>query len=391
MSSGQIVSSAYSLHNKVRLIRGGSSYFNELLLMIKAAKKSIHLQTYIFDEDETGMRVANELIAAAGRGVKVYLLVDGYASQNLSDGFVTNLKTGGIVFRWFEPVFHSKHFYIGRRLHHKILVVDAQQSLVAGMNISNRYNDMPGQKAWLDWGILCEGEVSAELNNLCIKIWNRSGWGKKKNQVLNDDAIVKFKENECLVRVRRNDWVRGKNQISRTYLEMFKKAQTNITVMSSYLVPGRAFRKNMMLAAKRAVKIKVIVTGISDVALVKHAERYLYRFLLKNNIELYEYQPNVLHGKISTYDSKFVTIGSYNVNNLSAYLSVELNLDVLNEPFAREVETTLEKIIEEDCIKITEKEFERHNSFIKRIWQKICFETLRIIFFVFTFYLKQRR
>ncbi len=391
MSSGQIVSSAYSLHNKVRLIRGGSSYFNELLLMIKAAKKSIHLQTYIFDEDETGMRVANELIAAAGRGVKVYLLVDGYASQNLSDGFVTNLKTGGIVFRWFEPVFHSKHFYIGRRLHHKILVIDAQQSLVAGMNISNRYNDMPGQKAWLDWGILCEGEVSAELNNLCIKIWNRSGWGKKKNQVLNDDAIVKFKENECLVRVRRNDWVRGKNQISRTYLEMFKKAQTNITVMSSYLVPGRAFRKNMMLAAKRAVKIKVIVTGISDVALVKHAERYLYRFLLKNNIELYEYQPNVLHGKISTYDSKFVTIGSYNVNNLSAYLSVELNLDVLNEPFAREVETTLEKIIEEDCIKITEKEFERHNSFIKRIWQKICFETLRIIFFVFTFYLKQRR
>jgi cardiolipin synthase len=182
-----------------------------------------------------------------------------------------------------------------------------------------------------------------------------------------------------------------KNQISRTYLEMFKKAQTHITVMSSYLVPGRAFRKNMMLAAKRGVKIKVIVTGISDVALVKHAERYLYRFLLKNNIELYEYQPNVLHGKISTYDSKFVTIGSYNVNNLSAYLSVELNLDVLNEPFAREVETNLEKIIEEDCIKITEKEFERHNSFVKRIWQKVCFETLRIIFFVFTFYLKQRR
>jgi cardiolipin synthase A/B len=390
MSSGQIVSSAYSLHNKVRLIRGGSSYFNELLLMINAAKKSIHLQTYIFDEDETGILVATELIAAATRGVKVYLLVDGYASQNLSEGFIEKLKTGGIVFRWFEPVFHSKHFYIGRRLHHKILVVDAQQSIVAGMNISNRYNDMPGQKAWLDWGILCEGEVSTELNNLCIKIWNRSGWGKKKNQVLYDDAIVKFKENECLVRVRRNDWVRRKNQISRTYLEMFKKAQTHITVMSSYLVPGRIFRKNMMLAAMRGVKIKVIVAGISDVALVKHAERYLYRFLLKNKIEVYEYQPNVLHGKISTYDSKFVTIGSYNVNNLSAYLSVELNIDVLNEPFAHEVETTFEKIIEEDCIKITEKEFELHNSFIKRIWQKICFETIRIIFFVFTFYLKQR-
>lgn len=390
MSSGQIVSSAYSLHNKVRLIRGGSSYFNELLLMIKAAKKSIHLQTYIFDEDETGKLVAGELIAASSRGVMVYLLVDGYASQNLSETFINQLKSSGIHFRWFEPVFHSKHFYIGRRLHHKILVTDAQQSLVAGMNISNRYNDMPGQKAWLDWGVFCEGEVSVELYHLCIKIWNRSGWGTKEKQVLDDEAMVKFKKNECLVRVRRNDWVRGKNQINRTYFEMFKKAQANITIMSSYFVPGRIFRKNLIHAAKRGVRIKLVVTGISDVALVKHAERYLYRVLLKNKVEVYEYQPNVLHGKISTYDSKFVTIGSYNVNNLSAYLSVELNIDVLNEPFANEVETALEKIITDDCIKITEKEFEMHNSFIKRIWQKICFEILRIIFFVFTFYLKQR-
>lgn len=390
MSSRHIVSSAYTLHNKARLIRGGSSFFSEMLLMIKEAKKSIHLQTYIFDEDETGKKVAGELMAASSRGVLVYLLLDGYASQNLSETFIDQLKSAGIQFRWFEPIFHSKHFYIGRRLHHKILVTDAQHSLVAGMNISNRYNDMPGKKAWLDWGVYCEGEVSVELQNLCIKIWNRSGWGKKKRQILYDEAIVKFKENECLVRVRRNDWVRGKNQISRTYLEMFKKAQTHITVMSSYLVPGHIFRRNMLQAAKRGVKIKLIVAGISDVALVKHAERYLYRFLLKNKIEVYEYQPNVLHGKISTYDSKFVTIGSYNVNNLSAYLSVELNIDVLNEPFAREVETNLEKIIADDCIKITEKEFELYNSFLKRIWQKICFETLRIVFFVFTFYLKQR-
>lgn len=390
MSSRQIVSAAYTLHNKARLIRGGSSFFSAMLLMIREATQSIHLQTYIFDEDETGKEIAGELMAASSRGVLVYILVDGYASQNLSDEFILQLKSAGIHFRWFEPIFHSKHFYIGRRLHHKILVTDAQQSLVAGMNISNRYNDMPGQKAWLDWGVFCEGEVSVELYHLCIKIWNRSGWGTKEKQVLDDEAMVKFKKNECLVRVRRNDWVSGKNQISRTYFEMFKKAQSHITIMSSYFVPGLIFRKNMLQAAKRGVKIKLIVAGISDVALVKHAERYLYRFLLKNKIELYEYQPNVLHGKISTYDSKFVTIGSYNVNNLSAYLSVELNIDVLNEPFAKEFETNLEKIIAEDCIKITEKEFELYNSFIKRVWQKICFETLRIIFFVFTFYLKQR-
>lgn len=392
MSSGKqlFISSAYSSHNRVRLIRGGGEYFSMLHELIEKAQHSVHLQTYIFEEDETGKQVAAALIKAAQRGVKVYLLLDGYASQHLSKEFIHQLKSSGVFFRWFEPIFRSPYFYFGRRLHHKLVVTDALHSLVGGVNISNRYNDMPGEKAWLDWALYSEGEVSAELFNLCVDFWNKSGWGKKKNQVLNEDAAVKIHTDECLVRVRRNDWVRGKNQISRSYFEMFKKAESHITIMSSYFLPGRPFRKQMSNAVKRGVRIKVVAAGPSDIATAKHAERYLYRWMFKNKIELYEYQPNILHGKLSTYDSKFVTVGSYNVNNISAYASVELNLDVQNSSFAKQVEQTLEEIIRTDCKLITEKEFELHNTFIKRIWQKFCYEMIRFVFYLFTFYFKQQ-
>lgn len=392
MSAGKqlSVSSAYSSHNKVKLVRGGRDYFLLLLELIENARHNIHLQTYIYEHDETGKLVADALMKAAQRGVKVYMLLDGYASQDLSKEFIQQLKSSGIQFRWFEPVFRSPYFYFGRRLHHKLVVTDALHSLVGGVNISNRYNDMPGEKAWLDWALYSEGEVSAELFNLCVDFWNKSGWGKKKNQVLNEDAAVKVNSAECLVRVRRNDWVRGKNQISRSYFEMFKKAQSHITIMSSYFLPGRPFRKSMANAVKRGVSIKVIAAGPSDVATAKHAERYLYRWMFKNNIELYEYQPNILHGKLSTYDSKFVTVGSYNVNNISAYASVELNLDVQDNSFAKQVEETLSTIIAADCKRITEKEFELHNTFLKRVWQRICYDAVRLIFYLFTFYFKQR-
>jgi cardiolipin synthase len=384
------ISFTYSSHNHVQLVRGGRDFFTILYRLLEEAKHTVHLQIYIFEDDETGTEVATALMKAAQRGVKVYLLLDGYASQYLPAEFIAQLKASGIQFRWFEPVFRSKYFYFGRRMHHKIVVIDAVHSLVGGVNISNRYNDMPDQPAWLDWALYSNGEVSAELYNLCVEVWNKSGWGKKKNQLLKSEASFHLHGEECLVRVRRNDWVKRKNQISRTYLEMFRKASSHICIMSSYFLPGRAFRRNMTQAAKRGIKIKVIAAGISDISMVKHAERYLYRWMLKNGIELYEYQPNVLHGKLSTYDGKFVTVGSYNVNNISAYASIELNIDIQNNRFAETTEQTLEQIMVNDCILISEKEFERHNTFIKRAWQRLCYEMIRLIFFLFTFYFKQR-
>jgi cardiolipin synthase len=386
-----MISSVYSAHNRVELLRGGKAYFDQVRALIREAEYSVHLQTYIFGDDATGKMVADELMKAAQRGVHVFMLLDGYASQHLSAELIKELKKSGIHFRWFEPLFHSRHFYFGRRLHHKVLVTDGARALVGGINIADRYNDLPGIPAWLDWALFVEGEACMELFHVCQELWNRSGWGKKRNERYYADVHRVFSGPECLVRVRRNDWVRKKNQISRSYIEMLAKAQSHIIIMSSYFIPGHFIRNQLMKAAKRGVKIKVITAGKSDVWLSKNAERYMYRWLLKNNIEIYEYETNVLHAKMSTYDGKWVTVGSYNVNNISAYASIELNLDVLDEPFAREVETKIKEVCSKDCMRVTSEVYLKQFGFFIRLWQKICYHIFRFLVFLFTFYFKQER
>jgi cardiolipin synthase len=381
----------YISNNRVQLVRGGKDYFETLVKLIDNARYTIHFHVYIFDEDETGNNIARHLLQAAARGVKIYLLLDGYASQKISDELIGQFAKAGIHFRWFNPVFRFRTFYFGRRLHHKIFVADAVFSLVGGVNISNRYNDLPNQPAWLDWALHTEGEVSAELQQLCASIWMNAGWPRRykiKPLLLLPD--VSFEE-ECLVRMRRNDWVRRKIQVTRSYLEMFARARKEIIIMSSYFLPGNIFRKAIAKAAKRGVKLIVIVAGESDVTLSKAAERYWYNWLLRINADIYEYNPSNMHAKLSMYDEEWVTIGSYNVNDLSAYASIELNMDIKNKTFAADTHKKLMEIIAKDCTKVTMEALQKKQTMLTRIYQRVSYELLRITLFIFTFYFRQKR
>lgn len=379
---------SFTFNNRIALIHGGREYFATVLQQIRKAERSIHLQTYIFDGDETGILVADALKEAARRGVEVYMLLDGYASRHLSDVCIAELKRAGIYFRFFEPLLKSERFYFGRRLHHKLLVVDQQFALVGGINISNRYNDMPNQPAWLDWAVLVEGEAAQELFKVCATLWFKSRI-MAKSYIRNARPMVFPVLWDCAVRVRRNDWVRRLNQISGSYQHMFRAAEKHVWIMSSYFLPGRIIRKSMLDAIRRGVSVRVILAGASDVPISKFAERYIYRWLLRKGVEIYEYPRCVLHAKVSSYDGKWVTIGSYNVNNISAYASVELNLEIRKRLFAVDVENSIQKIVEEDCIQITADDLKQY-SLAQQFLQWVSYEIYRLVFFLFTFYFRQK-
>lgn len=380
-------SAGYTAHNTIELVIGGLPYFDLLETLIDQAKENIHLQVYIYEDDETGTRITKALVRAAQRGVAVFMLLDGYASRSLSAQTIQTIMNAGIQFRWFKPLLKGKHFYIGRRMHHKIFVADGLHSLVSGRNISNRYNDMPEEAAWLDWAVYVKGQTAMELYNYCVQMWFR----RRKKAGLSAMQAIMIENNDCFIRVRINDWVRNKNQISRSYLEMFHRAQSEIIIMSSYFLPGRVFRRSLKQAAKRGIKIKLILTKISDVTIAKLAERYLYPWLLKQGIEIYEYRKKILHGKIAAYDGHWVTIGSYNINNISAYASIELNLDVHCKPFAQVVNQSLNEIINLDCDKVTPENFAIRFNVFKAIIHRLAYNTVRLIFFLFTFYFKQEK
>jgi cardiolipin synthase len=376
--------------NKAKLVRGGKEYFDLLINLIGQATESIHLQTYIFDDNRTGTLVAEALKTAALKKVSVFLMVDGYASQALSKKFITSLQDAGIQFRFFEPFFKSKQFYFGRRMHHKVLVVDAKMALVGGINISNRYNDLPARPAWIDFALYAEGPIAKDLCVLCWKTWNGFPVNMGLTPCEEKQPVFNFNEAELSkLAMRRNDWIRRKNEISRTYINMCRGAKSQITIMCSYFLPGKAIRRALKNAALRGVKIQVITAGTSDVLLSKYAERWMYDWMLRNKIELFEYQPTVLHAKVSVCDSEWMTIGSYNINNLSAHASIELNIDVYNAGLAKQMEQLLKTIIADDCIAITENQHKQNTNIIRRFIRWCAYVIIRFMLYAVTFNLKK--
>ena len=389
MSSAKKIKTNYTFNNKAKLIRGGKEYFDVLKQIITNAKQFIQIQVYIFDEDLTGNEIAKYLIAAAKRNVKIQVLLDGYASRNLSAAFIQSLRKEGILIRFFEPIFRSKNFYFGRRLHHKIVVADGLIALVGGINISDRYNDLPGEPSWLDYAILIEGETAFELHKLCMQFYTKKRiietWVDKNEIGLQNEGLY-----HTAMRIRRNDWVMNRNQISGTYMEMFRNAQREIIMMSSYFIPNNFYRNQMAAAVRRGISIKLILAGKSDVYIAKNAERYFYRWALRNNIRVFEYTPTILHSKVATCDNRIVTIGSYNINDVSALASIELNIDVEDVDFSISVSNEVNKIIQHECTEIHKDDLNDKFRLLDKFIQWISYITFKTILKLSTFYFSKK-
>ena len=343
--------------------------------MIDNAESTIHLQTYIFDDDETGNRVLEGLIKASARGVKVFMLLDSYGSQHLSAAAIARLIDSGIFVRKFKTFFKTRRFYLGRRLHHKIVVVDSFKSTVGGINISNRYNDTVEGPAWLDWALYVEGDVGEALEDICKS--------RLRLKYRSESKVPSVKGN-CSVRISVNDWVRRKHQIYSSYLDMIANAKSEIMIMSAYFLPGRQFRKSVAAAVKRGVNVTVILTGDTDVFLMKYAERFMYRWLFDQHIRVYEYRKTILHAKLALCDENWMTVGSFNINNLSAFASVELNLDIENKECVCEAKARILDVIEKDCVLVTEKKFEKKYNAFHRTVHRASYQLFRFLFFLST-------
>lgn len=196
--------------------------------------------------------------------------------------------------------------------------------------------------------------------------------------------------NQSAVRMRENDWVRKKDEISKTYIQMIDQAQSYVLIFCSYFLPDINLRKRMSQAIKKGVKIRVITAGRSDVLLSKPAERWLYDWLLRNGIELYEYQTNILHSKLAVSDDEWMTIGSYNINSISAYASIELNVDVMNPVFVKNVRQELEAIIADECLCVSAEVHAKANNIFKQFIRWFSYQFIRMVVYLFTFYFKQR-
>lgn len=376
---------AISTTKFIELVHSGEDYFTRLERIILASKSEIHIQTYIFDYDTVGKKIIDLLKEAASRNVKIYILLDGFGSFSFPKEILDELPQNGINIRLFAPLFSASSFYLGRRLHHKVVVSDSKTVLIGGINIADKYYGTPKTPAWLDYAIqIQDAKIGASLAKLCSDIYFKKRRVSRKKIA----SVVNYNE-EITISVLQNDWLKRKNEIYKAYIKSIGEAQKEIVIVGSYFLPGRKLVATLKKASLNNVKIKLILSGISDIPMARRASCHLYNKLLRYNIELYEWKSSILHGKTAVVDNNWTTIGSFNLNNLSSFGSIEMNVEIQSAEFSNNYLTHLNQIMGQ-CEKITPKTLELTDGLPTKLFNWVSYWITRIIEIIIT-YLPHKR
>jgi cardiolipin synthase len=345
--------------NRLGLLQNGAGYFPELEQAIDAASKSIWLETYIFSDDLTGRRIRDALVAAALRGIEARLVIDGFGSNELPDGWWDDFEQAGGELRVYRPErrwWPLKRSRL-RRLHRKLAVVDGQIAFVGGINIQDDW-DIPGQTApRFDFAVRIEGPLVHRVMMAMEKLWWRLDW---RHPVTLISGLTSLHTAEDLPQRKDigraalllRDNLRHRFDIEHAYLEAIDNAQEHLLIANAYFLPGRRFRRALIDAARRGIKVRLLLQGMAEYRLQHAATRALYGFLLEEGIEIHEYLPSHLHAKVAVIDKKWATVGSSNIDPFSLLLAREANVVVEDAEFADELGNHLELAIATQSWKI---------------------------------------
>jgi len=355
----------YQPADSISLVLSGEDFFKRLVRLLDQARETVHLQTYIFVDDDTGRLIAEALKRAARRGVEVRVIADGYGSKELPRAFVQDLQAAGIHFRFFQHIISILKWQGGRTLHQKVVVVDRRSALVGGINIADKYRGSPDTPAWLDFAVQIEGDVCGHLHNLCSDIYRHQYWRRTRLPIAWRREKTPFLPNppqDGLLRFRLNDWLRRKTEIYQSYVRAISSARESLVIVASYLLPGRMVRKRLATAVRRGVAVRILLTGPSDVPLARGAEQYVAYRMLQKGIRVFHWEKSVMHGKTILVDGRWASVGSYNLNPLSRFRSLELNVDIADPTFTRYFCAHVDDLLRHHCKEVTKDNLPEFSS-----------------------------
>lgn len=352
--------------NRVDFFLEGEKYYNYYHSLIENAKSSIHLQTYIFELDIFGLRIHEALLRAGRRGVHVYVLIDSVGSAKFTSQDEYKLIEAGVHFQRFNGIAYRWLYQWGRRLHHKILLVDYQTAIVGGINVTTSgygHENVIGQQ--LDFAVAIEGPVISEISHYCQFVFRKASQKKISMGFVAPYFEKNLNEKDCIeLKISINDWVFRRWQITKQYSDFTRLAKKEITIINSYFFPRRKFMQRLAAASRRGVKVRLILPRLSDWPTYILATQFLYSFFIKNGIEIYEWKKSILHGKLATVDNSISTIGSFNLNYTGYQQNLEMNVDIFNEKFTTELNSSIDEIIAIGCERIDAATF-AHKSTLK--------------------------
>ena len=349
----------------LQLLQGGRAYFPALIQAIDDATAWVQMETYLFDVFGAGANVAEALMRAAQRGVKVQVLVDGIGTHPLPDEWQQKIKQSGVEWCVYSPLASGWEIlrpYHWRRLHRKLCVIDQQRMFCGGINILDDFYD-PNHGSLseprFDFAITATGELAVEAAQAVTLLWWRvqAGYSARRSNLA--VAWEKFKEagyggrtTSDLLQAAQpgraaraslvlRDNLRNRSSIEKSYLHAIGRARHEIVIANAYFLPGGKLRRALIGAVRRGVKVTVLLQGKYEYFMQYHATRPVYDALLRSGIEIHEYAASFLHAKVAVVDGHWATVGSSNLDPLSLLLAREANVVIESEVFAGELRECL--------------------------------------------------
>jgi cardiolipin synthase len=367
--------------NRITLLETGSAYFPALCAAIDAATQEIHLETYIFEDDQTGRLIAAALARAARRGVRVRVLVDGFGAREFPAKLMPALEASGvrtlIYRRKISPLTLRRQRL--RRLHRKLVVVDARLAFVGGINIIDDAH-APGQPPRYDYAVRVEGPLIAPIHASVHQLWKLVAWAnfRRRLRVLVHAPVMADPCGSMRAAFLVRDNLRHRRDIEEAYLEAIRTARKEIFLANAYFLPGIRFRHALTHAAQRGVQVTILLQGRMEYLLQHYASQALFDALLGAGIRIFEYHLSFLHAKVAVIDGQWSTVGSSNIDPFSLLLAREANIVVSNEAFAAELRASLDAAIIGGARELRREDWQR-KSWLHRLASWLAYGLVRLM------------
>jgi len=372
----------YTAGNSVTLLRNGAEYFPVLLEAVALAEREIWLETYIFADDDTGRRVADALIGASRRGVDVRVLVDGWGARHyLTPTLAQRLIDGGVDLLKYRPEVMPWHFrsHRLRRLHRKLCHVDGRVAFVGGINVIDDMNTPGHTPPRVDFAVCVRGPLVVPIAQTMQRVWAIV----EVTQLRHSDVPF-FPDEEPaenagtqVAKFTIRDNLRHRRDIERAYLAALRTSRREIIIATAYFFPGVRFRRALLSAAARGVKVTLLLQARVEFRLLHHASRALYGQLLAAGVTIQEYHRSFLHAKVAVVDGQWATVGSSNIDPYSFLMAREANVFVRDPVFASGLRAELAKMIEEGSRPVPPQDWAQRSRVAKAMsW--IAYGTVRV-------------
>ncbi|MBB3235457.1 phospholipase D-like domain-containing protein [Phyllobacterium endophyticum] len=334
--------------NDIDILQSGDEAYRAMLAEIERSERSILVETYIFDRDKIGLRLADALIKAVKRGVEVRVLIDAVGARYSIPSIVGYLDKHGVKVDVFNGniIMGLRLPYANLRTHRKIMIIDGRVAFTGGMNIRAGFSaEIAGEDNARDTHFRLTGPIVTDLLHIASEDWRFTTGEKLTGEPWHIAPPAKHAGEPVFIRAVPSGPDRSVEANHRMLMGAFSIAQTRIRIMSPYFLPDRELISALVTAARRGVEVDIVVPAINNLKLVDRAMTAQFDQILKGHCRIWRASGNFNHSKLLVVDGQWAYVGSSNLDPRSLRLNFEVDLEVMDAAFASEVDGLIQKAL----------------------------------------------